>query len=129
MDANPNWKLVAGALLAVFMIPAYIYMKAHQIDHGDLFAVLTPLVVFLIIGAKVDEQSEHQNKKLDTIQRQTNGMLDKMWAQGYRQSALDLAAKGLVSPDVARAVEPPTRPAESATSEPAAEDEQSPQTD
>ena len=74
---NPNVKLVAGVALAVAAVGAYVYLKSHTLDVQELFIFLGPLVTYLLIGSKVEAETNKQNTKLDKIDAQTNGILDK----------------------------------------------------
>lgn len=97
-QASPNAKMWAGIILAVIMVPAYIYMKQNDIDEQGLFYLLGPVVTYMLIGSKVDAVTQDQNTKLDKIQEQTNGVLDKRIRDGVRAALKEYdenGAKGL----------------------------------
>lgn len=76
-SASPNAKLWAGSALTAIMIPAYIMMKKWEIDDAGLIALVTPLIMYLILGAKVDKVTAEQNEVLAKIDENTNGILEK----------------------------------------------------
>lgn len=75
-QANPNYKLWAGILLAIIMVPAYIYMKEKGLDDSGLMYLLGPIATYMLVGAKVEQVTQDQNQTLNKIQEQTNGVLD-----------------------------------------------------
>lgn len=74
---SPNAKLWAGFALTAIMIPAYILMRKWEIDDAGLLGLVSPLIMYLILGAKVDKVTAEQNEVLAKIDEQTNGILDK----------------------------------------------------
>lgn len=93
MSPNPNQKMWAGVLLAVLAIGAYIYMKQMNIDEAGLMVFLTPLVTYLLIGAKVDKTTSDQNQQLDKIEKQTNGNLEREYRRGLADGKRQAAAE------------------------------------
>lgn len=84
-NPNPNAKLWAGVLLAVLAMGAYLWMKSHDIDDAGFMVFVSPLVTYLLIGGKIEQETKDQNEKLDRIHRQTNGLLDKRYQEGVEE--------------------------------------------
>lgn len=74
--ANPNYKLIAGVVLAIVCLALYGYMKGHGMDTTELFIFVGPLVTYLLIGSKVEAETQKQNQVLAKIDEQTNGVLE-----------------------------------------------------
>lgn len=89
---NPNSKMWAGILLAVIMVPAYIYMKINSIDEQGLMLLMGPVVTYMLIGAKVEQVTQEQNHTLNKIQEQTNGVLDQRIKDGAKAALEELKA-------------------------------------
>lgn len=80
-SANPAAKLWAGVGLTVLTVLAYIYMKVNSIDESGILTLVSPLIMYLIIGAKVDNVTQEQNQVLAKIDEQTNGILEQKIAR------------------------------------------------
>lgn len=76
-NPNPNVKLVVGVILAVATLATYIVLRVNKIETGELLLFATPLVTFLLVGGKVENESAKQNEVLNKIDKQTNGVLDE----------------------------------------------------
>lgn len=88
---KPNDRLVAGLILFVVLIGAYLVLAHVGADTGPVMLFGGPIVTYLILGSKVDKNFElaageradlgstlaDQNTVLTTITRQTNGELDR----------------------------------------------------
>lgn len=93
--------MVAGVIIVLATLGAYITLTltGYGADTTELLAFITPVVAALLIIRKVDSGQGRQEQVLQTIQRQTNGELDRRVREGTLAS---LKAVGLIEPDVVR---------------------------
>lgn len=73
---NPNVKLIAGVGLATVSLLLYAYLKVKQIETAEFIIFVGPLVTYLLIGGKVEHETNKQNEVLKKIDEQTNGVLE-----------------------------------------------------
>ncbi|MGL5927876.1 MAG: hypothetical protein ACRCY8_02970 [Dermatophilaceae bacterium] len=84
---NPNLKLVMGIVLVVVGAAGYVTLRVMEIDEAGFLLFLGPFATYLLIGSKVESQTQEQHVQLTKIEKQTNGMLDTAheagWKEGY----------------------------------------------
>lgn len=76
MRANPNLLAVLGFLLLAGGVMAYLSLPAGG-DRGFLIMVIVPIATTMLGGSVLGTHLNDQDAALKTIQRQTNGTLDR----------------------------------------------------
>lgn len=66
-------RLYAGVVVLLAALAAVVVLKVTHNDAGDIIAWITPIISTFVVV----DQLNAQNKTLDTIHTNTNGVLDK----------------------------------------------------
>ena len=69
--------LIAGTTVFVVTVAALVVLALAGLPAGELLGFATPVVSSLMIAGYVSHVTGAQNQKLDRIDDQTNGKLDK----------------------------------------------------
>lgn len=77
-------RYVLGVILAVAAMAAYVGLRLAGQDGAGVTIFATPFIAALLIGSKVEAVTAEQNGTLDTIRRQTNGVMDGRIRDGVR---------------------------------------------
>lgn len=103
-DASGNATLVAGVVVFLSTIGAYVYMETHGYGTAQLLALAGPVIAALLITKHVTTLTRKQNEQIETVVQQTNGQLDARIREQVRAAITDA---GLAAPP-GPAGEPPS---------------------
>ena len=115
MDLNRPVVLVCGLAAFLAIIGAFValVLTGHAAESGGLVSAVVTLLGVLGLAGHVDARTRAQNAKLDTITRQTNGVLDQRIHEGttraVRQVLQDAGMSNVSDPSAP--VPPPAAPA------------------
>lgn len=74
--------LWAGLVAFLGVLTAYVCLALAGVDTGGFINAIVTLAGLLGLGAHVERRTVQQNRQLDTITRQTNGVLDERIRNG-----------------------------------------------
>lgn len=78
-NAAPPWTLIGGLILLALGIGAYLtlVLTGHEASTDKLLTFIGPSVAALIVVGHQQRQQAETKDKLETITKQTNGVLDQ----------------------------------------------------
>lgn len=82
--------VLAGLVCFVTIVVAYVVLTLNGQDANGLLAAVVPLLGLLGLGVHVEARTKQQNKQLEQITRQTNGVLDKRILDGATTAVEDV---------------------------------------
>lgn len=78
--------LIAGTLLALALLGAYVALVLNGHDASGLVQAVVTLLGVLGLGAHVEHRTRQQNATIAKIDRQTNGVLDQRIEAGSERA-------------------------------------------
>lgn len=78
--------LLAGVLAFLGVLAAYVVLALNGVDTNGFVSALVTLAGVLGLGVHVERRTLAQNRQLDQITRQTNGVLDERIRTGSEKA-------------------------------------------
>lgn len=108
---NTNGRLLIGLAGLVFLtsVIALVILESFGRSTTNLMALVGPVVAGLLVGGHVSNLTSQQNRSIQKIEAQTNGVLDaRIRTQGKAAMLEALSDVGILAPQVGHVVEPAT---------------------
>jgi hypothetical protein len=81
-SANPTAVLIAGAVIFLATVAAYLFCEVNHLNSGPMLYLAGPVIAALLIANRVDSLGNRTNRQLEhvagevqTVKQQTNGEL------------------------------------------------------
>jgi membrane protein implicated in regulation of membrane protease activity len=70
--------------IAALVVGGFVVLTLKGSDTGSFVALVAPILGAVFVINHLDHRSDKQDEKLDTITRQTNGVLDERIKEGVK---------------------------------------------